>query len=118
MNRIQQPEGSSLCGQACVAMAAGVSLDRAIEVIGHSHGTYTRDVIAGLRSLGIGCGDRLHRVSRKLPVLPQRCIVAMHSPRRRLEHWMLSWDGEMFDPEGRWPDLPGWTITSYLEILT
>lgn len=118
MNRIQQPEGSSLCGQACVAMAAGVSLDRSIEIIGHSHGTWTRDVIRGLRALGVGCADRLHRVSRKMPVLPRRCLVAVQSPRRKLEHWMLSWDGVMLDPAGRWPALQGWTITSYLEINT
>ena len=118
MRRIRQRAGSSLCGQSCVATAAGVSLDRAIEVIGHENGTETRELIAALNFLGIACDVKLRRLSRKRPVLPKRCIVSMlredtHPPRG---HWMLSWDGEISDPDGAWPRVGKWRITSYLEI--
>lgn len=115
---VRQPQGSSLCGQCCVAMAAGVSLDRAVEVVGHarSRGTYTREIRDALRVLGVGCADRCRRVNRDLCNLPRRGIVTIHTKGRRLGHWMLLWDGEMFDPENRYPDFEGWKITSFLEI--
>ncbi len=122
MRLITQPEGSSLCGQCCVAMAAGVSLTKAIEAVGHSRkrGTHTWEIIPALRKLGINCADRCRRVSRKRPLPPKRGVVVIHRPKGdkpALWHWMLVWDGEMFDPSGRWPDYVGWRITSYLEIF-
>lgn len=122
---IVQPEGSSLCGQACVAMAAGVSLDRAIEAVGHAkkRGTYTREIVAGLRSLGIPSATRCKPLSKRKPVLPKRGLLAIFrdesNKRPQKFHWMLIWDGHIFDPGGRWPDgYDGWRITSYLEIKT
>lgn len=122
MKLILQPEGSSLCGQCCVAMAAGVSLKRAKTAVGHERGTHTSEVVAALRILGVSCADRLRRVRRANPVLPQRAIIAIHRPasedRNGRAHWMLHWDGKVFDPGGRWPDgYQNWRITSYLEIF-
>ena len=103
-----------------MAMAAGVSLDRAIEVVGHKkeRGTHTREVIAGLRALGIECAGRCRPVSRKRPVWPACCILVVQradtNPNRW--HWMLSWDGKIYDPAGVWPDMSDWRITSFLEI--
>lgn len=124
MKLILQPDGSSLCGQCCVAMAAGVSLKRAIEAVGHERGTYTCDVVRALWALGVQCDDRCTRISRKRPNLPKRGLVAIHRPkedgkRRERFHWMLTWDGRMYDPGGAWPDgFAGWRITSYLTIHT
>jgi hypothetical protein len=116
-----QPDQSSLCGHCCVAMAAGVSLDRAIEEIGHERGTYTRELVAALRAFGIGCASKLRRLSRIKPVLPKRAIVCIQrygdEKRSARGHWMLAWDGEIFDPGGAWPHgYENWRITSYLEI--
>lgn len=123
MKLILQPEGSHLCGQACIAMAAGVSLKRAVESVGHKRGTHTKDVIAALGALGVECSPRLVRISRKRPNLPARAIVAIHRPavenerRSSIWHWMLTWDGKILDPGGRWPEgYEHWTITSFLEI--
>ncbi len=123
MRLITQPEASSLCGQCCVAMAAGVSLAKAVEAVGHSklRGTYTREIITALRKLGINCGDRCRRVSRKRPMLPKRGIAVIHRPKGEetgMWHWLLVWDGEVYDPAGRWPDhYKAWHITSCLEIF-
>lgn len=118
MRLVRQPDDSALCGQCVVAMAAGVSLDRAISAVGHrkKRGTWTREIVAGLRALGVGCSERLRRVSRNKPVLPQRAVLCITNGGRKW-HWMLTWDGEIYDPEARWPDYAGWRITSYLEIL-
>jgi len=126
MRLVRQPEGSGLCGQACIAMAAGVSLDRACEVVGHrkERGTTTREVVRALRTLGVPCADRLRRVSRARPHLPKRAIVAIHRPpeenrHRGQWHWMLAWDGVIYDPGASWPDrYRDWKITSVLEITS
>jgi hypothetical protein len=102
-------------------MAAGVSLDRAIALCGRTErrGTYTPDLVKALRALGLECADRCRVVKRTIPVLPARAIVAIHpqtDKKRTRGHWMLTWDGRMYDPAGRWPDFGGWRITSYLEI--
>lgn len=120
MRIIRQPEGSSLCGQCCVAMAAGVSLDRACQAVGHRNATTTKNIILALAQLGIPCASRMKRVSRNRPTLPARCLVAIHGPayKPRRWHWLLQWDGKMLDPGGCWPDYyKDWKITSYLEIL-
>lgn len=127
MKLVEQPEGSSLCGQACIAMVTGSSLERAVFVVGHKNGTYTSDLIKAIRVLGCDCADRLRRISKQRPVLPKRCIVSIvkwvgegPTRRQRKGHWILSWDGVIYDPGGVWPesyDKNGWTITSYLEIL-
>ncbi len=119
MTHIYQPEDSPLCGQCCVAMAAGVSLEKAISVIGSSTaGTSTAEVRDGLRALGIGCAERLRVVSRVRPILPRRAIIACHIPRNGNAHWMLTWDGEIYDPARMWPAMREWRITSYLEIYS
>jgi hypothetical protein len=129
MDLIRQPEGSSLCGQACIAMVAGVSLERAIAAVGHGRrgGTVTREIVRALRSLGVECAEKLRSVNRKRPVLPKRAIVNIckyvvrpdGKRKQRFAHWMVTWDGEIYDPGGAWPEVyreNGWTITSYLEI--
>jgi len=118
MNILRQPEGSSLCGQTCVAMASGVSLDRACEAVGHRNGTTTKEIVKALRELGVPCGEKLKRISRKRPALPKRGIVAICQPGKRYKwHWILVWDGEMIDPAGLWPKYyDKWKMTSFLEI--
>ena len=119
---IIQPPESSLCGHCCVAMAAGVGVERVIEEIGHEDGTTTKELVAALHALNVPCGGTLLRFSRVKPVLPKRCIVYIHrygeKGREPRGHWMLSWDGKIYDPGGRWPEgYANWRITSYLEIF-
>ena len=122
-----QPEGSALCGQACVATVADVALDRVVAFM-HKRagaGTRTREIVKALRHFGIPCANRLRRTSKTKPVLPRRSIIcialfvgsAATSYHCRRGHWMVSWDGLMHDPGGRWPDgYTGWKITSYLDL--
>ena len=122
MKLVLQPPDSWQCGQACVAMAAGVSLKRAVETIGHDEDTTTREVVRALRQLGVSCESKLKRISRIKPTLPKRALVVIHRPkdeggRKEKWHWMLAWDGQIFDPGGRWPEgYSNWRLTSCLEI--
>lgn len=49
---IQQPEGSKLCGQCCVAMVLGVSLERACELVGHEKASRNYELLNALEKAG------------------------------------------------------------------
>lgn len=117
---VLQPEGSALCGQCCVAMAAGVSLRRVIKLMGDSPaGVGTAEIRLALDSFGLKCAPRMRVVKDKLgPVQVRRALL--HTVQRvpsTVNHWTLLWDGGVFDPGGPYTALyyPT-TIVSYLEI--
>ena len=45
MDLILQPVGSNMCGQACIAMIAGISIEEAVKAVGHRHSTKTREIV-------------------------------------------------------------------------
>jgi hypothetical protein len=71
MNLIIQLPGFSLCGQACVAMACGISLEESLRIFGHRHATKTAELIRAIRSQsfrGIDCHwQRLKRFKKGIP---------------------------------------------------
>lgn len=102
-------------------MAAGTGLSRVLETVGHDEGTETWELAQALGELGIKTSGRLKRVSRTKPVLPKRALVHIwrygDDGRRAQAHWMLYWDGVMYDPSDRWPEgYANWRITSAMEI--
>jgi hypothetical protein len=122
---LQQPEGSSLCGQTCVAMIAGITLEESIAAFGGKRsGTRTKDLVAALRKLGIDCGDPpLARI--KYQCYPDTCIVKLHFDNKTHTHWTLWHNGRYYDPDftgqytlncykGKYPE--GVRATSYLPI--
>lgn len=95
---VYQPENSNLCGQACVASIAGVTLEDAIKVFGGKRsGTSTRQVVDALRKLGVECGDKLIRISRKREKT-NYCIVKLRSTLHKHRHWTIYREGFYFDP--------------------
>ena len=118
---VRQPADAGLCGQACVAMIAGVSLQAAITAVGHArrNGSNTRELAAGLQRLGVRtAGNRLRALRGQLP---ERALIALRRNGERNPykfHWMLQWDGAVYDPDDLWPGFySDWRITSYLRIL-
>lgn len=99
MKWMQQLEGSSLCGQTCIAMIAGITFEESIEAFGGKRsGTRTKDLAAALRKLGINCGDPpLVRI--KGQCYPDTCIVKLHFKDRKNTHWVVWHKGEFYDPE-------------------
>jgi hypothetical protein len=126
---MQQPEGSSLCGQTCVAMIAGVTLEQSIVAFGGKCGaTRTKEVVAALRKLGIDCGNPpLTRI--KGQCYPHTCIVKLHINHidcLKSIHWVVWHEGKYYDPslygqyslvcyQGKYPE--GIKATSYLPIF-
>lgn len=106
------------CGQACVAMIAGISLKKAIEVVGKKGGTTTKDLVKALRKLGFKCGDRL-----KFDEPVFLAIVKEKFAKHEHEwdwhwHWVVYYNGNYYDPgRGVNPKLPkGRRYSSCLEI--
>lgn len=119
MKHVSQPPGSSLCGQACVAMIANITLEESIAIFGKRGETETRELVAVLRKLGISCGDKLIRMKKGIDP-PPCCIMVLHFegvPMRHW-HWVVYHKGWYYDPaEGVAKGyVPSVRITSYLPI--
>jgi hypothetical protein len=97
VKHIYQPPGSSLCGQTCVAMITGISLDESIQLFdGKRGGTRTRDLVNALANKGIQCGDKLVRL--KGQAKPNVCIVKLHFDDSKVTHWVVWHNGRFYDP--------------------
>jgi len=94
---VQQPPGSSLCGQACVAMILGIRLEHATSLVGHARSTKPYELADALRKREIKCGDR--RIRYTGGTLPKRAFLAISAwNSRRRYHWVLLYDGLVYDP--------------------
>ena len=125
LHEIHQLEGSKSCGQACVAMVLGTSLDEAIELFGHDGATYAREIAAIVRLSGLPCPPKMKRTKgEKLPrrgILWARWYDKDGKMIKRRGHWMVAWDGKIHDPGpgGRFKKMSaagGAKVTAYLEI--
>lgn len=109
---VYQPDESGMCGQAVVAMAAGVSLDAATNAVGVSVmrtvGTHYTDLVRGLRRLGVKVGRYVDYTYRKkaLVRVPNFAILSIVDG-SAWGHWVLVKDGVVYDPGIGWP-LPFW----------
>jgi hypothetical protein len=59
MIHVHQPQGSALCGQACLATVAGLTLDEACYLVGHRAQTGPWEIAAALGALGFELWPRL-----------------------------------------------------------
>ncbi len=120
IKHVIQPPGSRLCGQCVVAMAAGISLEKAIQIVGHERGTRGVHLVRALRKAGVKVSDRLSPFVRTGRV-PPRCVmrVRLENEERVWSHWILRWDDRDYDPSDRgrayWLGLKP-RLVSYLKI--
>jgi len=116
---LSQPPASNLCGQTCVAMLAGVTINDVASFLGTEGCTNWWHLIKTLRNFGIECADRMvrYRPSQELPTV---CIVRIHfADVKNLSHYIVFYNDRWHDPDG------GITqklsshirVTSYLEII-
>lgn len=99
-----QPDASGLCGQTCVAMAAGVTIDEAFNAVGVSgigqRGTEPSDLVRGLRRLGVRVGEPRPFPQVRLP----RCgIAAINDNKTSWGHWVFLKNGLVYDPGFGYP---------------
>ena len=112
---IRQPTGDQ-CGQACVAMLAGVPVEEVVAVMQNDRGTGKKDIERALNHYGIKQARTMTKADNAA-VLPRVCMLKVLLP--RYGHWVLYYDGKYYDPEfGLTEELYHRArIQSYLEIF-
>lgn len=123
MVHMYQPDNSSLCGQTCVAMLAGIPLEDSIKVFGSRGRTRTKQVAAALRSMGFECDDKLQRLTANVRATerPNLALIKLQVQQggRTWGHWAILADGQYYDPSlgivdsYAWPEIK---ITAFLPI--
>jgi len=92
---VKEPTGY-LCGQSVIAMLVNVSVDEAIDVIGHDRGTSTAEIDEALTYYGIKHGKTRKKYNADT-ILPEICILSLQLP--GYGHWSLYYKGTYYDPE-------------------
>ncbi len=117
---MKQPSGSKLCGQVCLALILGISLDESIKLVGHRHGTSTKELTKHFDH-----GDTRRWLSKDEVPDYALCISRPGSIKRNGNwHWVLLKNLTVLDPSfGEWEPFNKWcrssdlTISSYISIL-
>ena len=112
---IQQPT-EYLCGQACVAMIANVSVEDVIRVMNNDKATGKKDIERALDHYGIRQAKTMTKADNHTS-LPPVCIIKALLP--QYSHWILYVHGKYYDPEFGLTDEPYWKakVQSYLELF-
>ncbi|WP_155988010.1 hypothetical protein [Gorillibacterium massiliense] len=112
---VEQPTFET-CGQACIAMIAGVSIDDAIKTMKTRGPTSIGQLIEALDFYKIKHAEKNKRISKKNPIYSSVSILTVHMP--NYTHWVLHYHGKFYDPEFGILDVchPNGKITSFLEI--
>ena len=92
------------CGQAVIAMAAGVTVDEVIALLGNDRETDLKEMRRAFEHWGIKMSPERLQVTHKSR-LPEMCLLSLETP--RCWHWSLYADGTFYDPEhGVMSDFP------------
>jgi hypothetical protein len=67
MKLVWQPEGTNMCGQACMAMLTDQSLEQVVHTLRRGK-TRTKTLVGYMRDHALKCGWRLRRMTDSFPV--------------------------------------------------
>lgn len=110
---LTQDDGSSTCGQHCLAMISGKTVDEVCKLIGRKGGTRTVDMVKGLRILGFECDTKLRPLKQTLSGTVLLHIRFYNTTKSYWGHWALYHNRTVYDP-GR---LVPYNLSSYLISL-
>ena len=116
INLIIQP-GDGLCGQACIAMLAGVTIADVITVMDcrEWQGTMGR-LISALNYYGIEHSNIINYPGEGDTVVLPKCAILMEKM-GRFSHYLLYFDGKFYDPNlGIMEEYDMTKLVGYLEI--
>lgn len=102
MELVTQPAGSTLCGQACVAMVAGVTLKQSSQAFGHKCATTLYAVRRALKKLGFQSAEKCQAFGKNPARLPDTCLLMLTYQQAfgGLGHWVVYHAGQVYDPAG------------------
>jgi hypothetical protein len=106
-----------LCGQSCIAMIAGTTLDEACDIMKcREWQANMGKMIATLEYLGIRHGDKIVYTLGKEVTLPHCCIIM--EKMGRYSHYLVGFDNQYFDPNlGVIKEFDQTKMVGYLEVL-
>ena len=107
-----------LCGQACIAMIAGTTLDEACDIMKcREWQANMSKMIATLEYLGIRHSDKIVYTLGKSVELPHCCIIM--EKMGRYSHYLVQFDGGYYEPnQGVLKEFDQTKMVGYLEIIT
>ena len=97
MELIMQPT-STTCGQVCIAMITGKSIEEVIQTMRTDGSTSIGQLIETLDFYKINHAERNTRIPKKNPVPYKYSILTVHTS-AGYTHWTLLFDGKYYDPE-------------------
>lgn len=95
---IEQPTNSKVCGQTCIAMVLGISLEEAIKLYGHRKATSFNDHKVILERFGYTLGEFIKIDNRKGFDLPDLCLVRIVKANNKVGHFIIHDNGKFYDP--------------------
>lgn len=97
-------------------MILGISIDEAIKLMGSRKATKACQLRSALRSRGVWVSN--YTALTKHHDIPSSAILRLTFKGRRNWHWMLKWEGVIYDPAGSWPKPAehGAIITSFIRL--
>ncbi|MDE6943666.1 MAG: DUF1905 domain-containing protein [Lachnospiraceae bacterium] len=106
-----------LCGQACIAMIAGTTLDEACDIMKcREWQANMSKMIATLEYLGIRHSDKIVYTLGKSVELPHCCIIM--EKMGRYSHYLVQFDGGYYEPnQGVLKEFDQTKMVGYLEII-
>lgn len=107
-----------LCGQSCIAMIAGTTLDEASDIMKcREWQANMSKMIATLEYMGIRHADRIVYTLGKETELPKCCIIM--EKMGRYSHYLVGFEGKYYDPNlGILKEFDLSQVIGYLEIIT
>ena len=121
MRHVLQTPGTRVCGQACLAMLFGLSLRDTIDLVGHRHGTKTKELLRHMRAWGLRPENKLRR-KKAGPPCQGIFLLSVRKPPTNWRHWAVMENGVVYDPTygvGPYP-LQFWEegvrVTSFLQV--
>lgn len=88
----------STCGQACIAMITGKSINEVIKDMKTDGPTSIGQLIEILDFYGIKHAEKNKRISKKNPIPYKYSILTVHT-NEGYTHWTLLYDNKYYDPE-------------------
>ena len=115
---IRKIDWDGLCGQACIAMIAGTTLDEACDIMKcREWQANMSKMIATLEYLGIRHSDKIVYTLGKSVELPHCCIIM--EKMGRYSHYLVQFDGGYYEPnQGVLKEFDQTKMVGYLEIIT
>lgn len=101
MKLVRQPRDSNLCGQACVATVAGITLEESIAIFRKRGKTSTCHLREALKHCGFDPyhgATRMCKASAWIGRLWNSATLIVKFTRGKDKHWVVRHKGKFYDP--------------------